>query len=81
MFVAGLTVFKGIHATDRDKPNTPNSEIHYSITAGNEKGKFGLDNSHEGYLVLKKPLDYDNGDREFLLTISASVSYLFFLYI
>ncbi|KAK9754964.1 Cadherin domain [Popillia japonica] len=67
-----LTVFKGIHATDRDKPNTPNSEIHYSITAGNEKGKFGLDNSHEGYLVLKKPLDYDNGDREFLLTISAS---------
>ncbi|KRT80755.1 Cadherin, partial [Oryctes borbonicus] len=68
----GLTVFKGIHATDRDKPNTPNSDIHYSITAGNEKGKFGLDNSHEAYLVLKKPLDYDNGDREFVLIITAT---------
>lgn len=27
----GLTVFRGIHAIDRDKPNTPNSDVTYSI--------------------------------------------------
>lgn len=27
----GLTVFRGIHAVDRDKPNTANSDITYSI--------------------------------------------------
>jgi hypothetical protein len=27
----GLTVFRGIHAIDRDKPNTANSDITYSI--------------------------------------------------
>lgn len=27
----GLTIFRGIHAIDRDKPNTPNSDITYSI--------------------------------------------------
>lgn len=27
----GVTVFRGIHAIDRDKPNTANSDITYSI--------------------------------------------------
>ena len=27
----GLTVFRGIHAIDRDKPNTANSDVTYSI--------------------------------------------------
>ncbi|GIY34020.1 cadherin-89D [Caerostris extrusa] len=27
----GLTVFRGLHAIDKDKPNTPNSDVTYSI--------------------------------------------------
>lgn len=73
---AGLTIYRGIHAIDRDKPNTPNSDVQYAITAGNERGKFALDSSHQAFLLLKKPLDYDAGDREFILTITASVSFL-----
>ncbi|XP_045465404.1 cadherin-89D [Harmonia axyridis] len=68
----GLTLFRGVRAVDRDKPNTPNSDIQYALVAGNQDGKFALDNSHQAYLTLKKPLDYDTGDREFILTVSAS---------
>ncbi|XP_052739756.1 cadherin-89D isoform X1 [Bicyclus anynana] len=68
----GLTIFKGIHAFDRDKPNTPNSDVHYSITAGDEEGRFALESSHKPALVLNKPLDFDTGDKEFLLVITAS---------
>lgn len=67
-------MFRNIKAFDRDKPNTPNSDIQYAITAGNERGKFALDSSHRPYLILNKPVDYDGGDREFKLTITASVS-------
>lgn len=70
----GLTIFRGIRAIDGDKPNTPNSDVQYAITAGNERGKFTLDNSHQAFLLLRKQLDYDTGDREFALTITASVS-------
>lgn len=59
---------------DRDKPNTPNSDVQYAITAGNERGKFALD--QQAFLVLVKPLDFDAGDREFILTVTASVSYM-----
>lgn len=69
----GLTIFKGIRAFDRDKPNTPNSDVHYSITAGDELGRFTLESSHKPALILAKPLDFDNGDKEFLLVITASV--------
>ncbi|XP_014359554.2 cadherin-89D isoform X1 [Papilio machaon] len=68
----GLTIFKGIRAFDRDKPNTPNSEVEYSITGGDPAGRFGLEGPHKPGLVLAKPIDYDAGDREFLLTITAS---------
>lgn len=70
----GLTIFKGIRAFDRDKPNTPNSDVQYSIIAGDSDGHFALESSHKPALVLKKPLDYDTGDKEFLLVITASVS-------
>lgn len=70
----GLTIFKGIRAFDRDKPNTPNSDVHYSITAGDELGRFALESSHKPALILAKGLDFDNGDKEFLLVITASVS-------
>ncbi|XP_044262289.1 cadherin-89D isoform X1 [Tribolium madens] len=68
----GLTIFRGIRASDRDKPNTPNSDVQYVIISGNERGKFALDSSQQAFLILKRPLDYDTGDREFLLTIAAS---------
>ncbi|XP_068626137.1 cadherin-89D [Battus philenor] len=68
----GLTIFKSIRAFDRDKPNTPNSDVQYSITGGDPEGRFSLEGSHKPGLVLAKPLDYDAGDREFLITVTAS---------
>ncbi|KPM09558.1 cadherin-89D-like protein [Sarcoptes scabiei] len=68
----GLTVFRGIHAIDRDKPNTANSDITYSIVGGNENNSFILSDPIEGTLVINKPLDYDNGIREFKIQIQAS---------
>jgi hypothetical protein len=75
LFIIGLTIFRGIHAIDRDKPNTPNSDVQYSITDGNDKGKFAMESSHRAVLVLRRPLDYDAGDREFTLILMASVIY------
>lgn len=71
--IKGLTIFRGIQATDRDKPNTPNSDVQYSLTAGDTQGRFALENSHRALLIVKKPLDFDSGDREFQLTITATV--------
>ncbi|XP_047360551.1 cadherin-89D isoform X2 [Vespa velutina] len=68
----GVTIFRGIHAVDGDKPNTPNSDIHYAIVKGNEQGKFSLESGHRTALILRKPLDYDNGDREYTLVITAT---------
>ncbi|XP_046736319.1 cadherin-89D isoform X1 [Diprion similis] len=68
----GRTIFRGIHAIDRDKLNTQNSEVHYTIVRGNEEGKFALASGYRAELVLVKQLDYDAGDREFILTIMAS---------
>ncbi|XP_076546955.1 cadherin 89D isoform X2 [Osmia lignaria lignaria] len=68
----GVTIFRGIHAIDGDKPNTPNSDIHYAIVKGNEQGKFSLESGHRTALILRKPVDYDNGDREFTLVIAAT---------
>ncbi|XP_054267149.1 cadherin-89D-like [Macrosteles quadrilineatus] len=68
----GITIFRGIHAVDGDKPNTPNSELQYAIVAGNDKGKFTLENSPRAALVLRKPLDFDTGDTAFNLTIMAA---------
>lgn len=72
----GLTVFRGIYALDRDKPNTANSEISFEITGGNSNRKFSIEGSGGGraVLVLRKKLDFDNGDRHFNLTIRAQVS-------
>ncbi|XP_059478119.1 cadherin-89D [Neocloeon triangulifer] len=70
---AGLTIFRGIHAVDRDKPNTPNSDVQYSlVSGGDEHGHFVLESSHRAALVLRSPLDFDAGDTHFNLTIVAS---------
>ena len=68
----GVTVFRGIQAVDRDKPNTANSDITYSIVGGNENNSFILSDPIEGILVVNKGLDYDNGIREFKIQIQAS---------
>lgn len=70
----GVTIFRGIHAVDGDKPNTPNSDVHYAIVKGNEEGKFSLESGHRTALILREPVDYDNGDREFTLVVAATVS-------
>ena len=69
----GLTVFRGIQALDKDKPNTANSEISFKITSGNDDRKFSIEigGSGRAVLVLRKRLDYDKGDRLFNLTIEA----------
>lgn len=43
----GLTVFRGIHAIDKDKPNTPNSDVTYSIVVSKINGKY--------YNIIKTP--------------------------
>ncbi|XP_011302069.1 cadherin-89D [Fopius arisanus] len=68
----GMTIFRGIHAFDGDKPNTPNSDVHYAIVEGNEGGKFSLESGHRTALILRRPLDYDTGDRQFSLVITAT---------
>ncbi|KMQ96809.1 cadherin-89d-like isoform x4 protein [Lasius niger] len=67
-----VTIFRGIHALDGDKPNTPNSDVYYAIVKGNEQGKFSLESGHRTALILRKPVDYDSGDREFNLIITAT---------
>lgn len=74
-----MTIFRGIHALDGDKPNTPNSDIYYAIVKGNELGKFSLESGHRTALILRKPVDYDSGDREFTLVITATVSNMTYL--
>ena len=70
----GLTIFRGIQALDRDKPNTANSEVTYNIERGNDDRKFSIEtSSKKAVLVLRKPLDFDKGDRVFNLTIKAQV--------
>ncbi len=78
VFFPGLTLFRGISALDRDKPNTVNSEISYTILNGNEARKFSLESKHSNKAVinLNRLLDYDAGDRQFNLTIRAQVGEL-----
>ena len=68
---------------DRDKPNTANSEVTYSIIGGNEQRKFSVEatSSKKAVVVLRKDLDYDGGDKLFNLTIKAEVSKTFHKFI
>lgn len=71
----GSTVFQNIVAFDRDKPNTPNSDIQYSLGAqdATTAGFFALESPHRPSVVLRKALDFDEGIRKFELQIIASV--------
>jgi len=61
----------------RDQPNTLNSFISYSILSGNEDKKFSLEGSGKAVLVLRKKLDFEQGDTFFNLTVVAEVILLF----
>lgn len=76
--VPGTIIFGGILAFDRDKPNTPNSEVYISMSepradqlALDGSPYFALRSPHRPLLDLKKPLDFDNGIRDFVMTLVA----------
>lgn len=58
-----------VKATDSDLQGTPNSEIVYDITSGNDRNLFSLDNS--GVLKVKNILDFDNGNTDINLVVRA----------
>lgn len=59
-----------IFATDADLEGTPNSEIQYDITSGNDEGLFWLD-PVSGILYVNKTLDYDKDPSEYNFVIRA----------
>lgn len=59
-----------IVALDADQPNTPNSEVVYDITSGNDKGMFSID-LVSGVLSVNNHLDYDQGIQRYNLVIRA----------
>lgn len=59
-----------IIATDADLPNSPNSEVVYDITSGNDDGMFTID-LVTGFLSVNNELDYDLGPSEYNLVIRA----------
>lgn len=59
-----------IIALDNDQPNTPNSEVVYDITSGNDFGTFTID-LVTGVLSVNKHLDYDTGTQNYTLIVRA----------
>lgn len=71
----GVAIFRGIAAIDRDTPGTPNSAVSYfiiGIEPDSENNTFILPDPSEGNLVLNKPLDFDNGIKEYKIQIQAT---------
>ncbi|XP_065073124.1 cadherin-89D isoform X2 [Ochlerotatus camptorhynchus] len=68
-------VFNRIKAIDRDKPNTPNSDIEYAIAPKQIKSgdfPFRLESSQKPKLILQRPLDYDAGLHSMNVLVMAS---------
>ncbi|XP_018787095.1 PREDICTED: protein dachsous isoform X1 [Bactrocera latifrons] len=57
-------------ATDVDLENTPNSEVVYDITSGNDEGMFTID-LVSGVLFVNNKLDFDTGEMSYALVIRA----------
>ncbi|XP_067622961.1 protein dachsous [Eurosta solidaginis] len=62
-------------ATDADLENTPNSEVVYDITSGNDEGMFTVD-LVSGVLFVNNKLDFDTGAMCYALVIRACDSAL-----
>lgn len=68
-------MFNRIKAIDRDKPNTPNSDIEYAIAPKQIKSgdfPFRLESSQKPKLILQRPLDYDAGLHSMSVMVIAS---------
>ncbi|XP_055542908.1 cadherin-89D isoform X2 [Wyeomyia smithii] len=68
-------VFNRIKAIDRDKPNTPNSDIEYAIAPKQLKSAdfpFRLESSKRPKLILQRSLDFDAGLRSLSVLVIAS---------
>ncbi|XP_053686645.1 cadherin-89D-like [Sabethes cyaneus] len=68
-------VFNRIKAIDRDKPNTPNSDIEYAIAPKQLKSgdfPFRLESSKRPKLILQRPLDFDSGQRSLSVLVIAN---------
>lgn len=59
-----------IVALDNDQPGSPNSEVVYDITSGNDLGMFSVD-LVSGVLSVNKNLDYDTGTQNYNLVLRA----------
>lgn len=59
-----------VQATDADLESSPNSEIVYGISSGNDAGLFSID-LVSGVLTVNDKLDYDQGAIEYNLMIRA----------
>lgn len=59
-----------IAAFDNDLQSSPNSEVVYDITSGNDNGMFSID-LVSGVLTVNNQLDYDEGDTDYELIIRA----------
>lgn len=76
----GTTIFQGIAAFDRDKPNTPNSDVQFSLGAvtsvPNDDGAayFAVESPHRPSVVLRRALDFDEGIRRFEIPVIAMVN-------
>ncbi|KAH8413012.1 hypothetical protein KR009_007416 [Drosophila setifemur] len=63
-----------LQALDADQENTPNSEVVYDITSGNDEHMFTID-LVTGVLFVNNRLDYDSGAKSYELIIRACDSH------
>lgn len=59
-----------LFAIDADLESSPNSEVVYDITSGNDAGMFSID-LISGLLTVNNELDYDQGQTDYNLVIRA----------
>ncbi|XP_077997938.1 protocadherin Fat 4-like [Glandiceps talaboti] len=63
----GLSI---IQVTASDADSGLNGQVQYAITGGDDNGEFAL-GSENGTITVAKPLDYDNGPKEYNLIVTA----------
>lgn len=73
----GTAIYQQVAAFDRDKPNTPNSDVQYTMGVQEHDpggAYFSLESPHRPSVILRRQLDFDDGQRMFEIPIVASVS-------
>lgn len=72
----GTAIYQQVAAFDRDKPNTPNSDVQYTMgVEEHDPGGtfFALESPHRPSVILRRQLDFDEGKRMFEIPIIATV--------